>query len=101
MEVRLLGPTEVFCRGVPVSIGARLQRVVLAILALEEGRVVPAERLIEQLSSGSPPAKTTASLHATVAYLRRALEPGFARRWALVLALMDGDVGRVRALVTL
>ncbi|MGK5114486.1 MULTISPECIES: BTAD domain-containing putative transcriptional regulator [unclassified Geodermatophilus] len=76
MEVRVLGPLEVRRDGVPVTLGARLQRALLTVLVLEGGRVVPADRLAELLWRGAPPPKTSASLHTTVAHLRRALEPG-------------------------
>ncbi len=66
----------------PVPIGARLQRAALAVLVVEAGRLVPADRLADLLWRGSPPPKVAASLHTTVAHLRRALEPGRAPRSA-------------------
>jgi DNA-binding SARP family transcriptional activator len=47
---------------------------VLAVLALELGQVVPAERVVELLWGEHAP-KATSSLHAYISNLRRALEP--------------------------
>ena len=43
MELLLLGPVELRVGGQPVALGARQQRAVLAMLALEAGRVVSAD----------------------------------------------------------
>ncbi|MGY1669979.1 BTAD domain-containing putative transcriptional regulator [Geodermatophilus sp. SYSU D00710] len=80
LRIGLLGPLEVRRDGVPVPVGARLQRAALAVLALEAGRLVPADRLADLLWHGSPPPKVTASLHSTIALLRRTLDPGRAPR---------------------
>jgi DNA-binding SARP family transcriptional activator len=52
--------------------GARA-RAVLAVLVLDAGRVVPADRLIDLLWSDEPPNSARNSLHVRVAGLRRAL----------------------------
>ncbi|MFG6191609.1 BTAD domain-containing putative transcriptional regulator [Nonomuraea sp. JJY05] len=76
MEFRLFGPLEVDDGdGNRLDLGTRKQRAVLARLALEPGRVVPLDRLIEELWSGEAPAKATATLQAYVSHLRRVLEP--------------------------
>ena len=49
MDVRLLGPLEVRLEDGPVGLGPRKQRAVLAMLALEPGRTVSADRLAEGL----------------------------------------------------
>ena len=49
MDVRLLGPLEVRLGDGPVELGPRKQRAVLAMLALEPGRTVSADRLAEGL----------------------------------------------------
>ena len=54
-EVRLLGPVQAVRAGREVPLGGPRQRAVLALLVLEAGRVVLAERLIEELWRGSPP----------------------------------------------
>ncbi|MET9242375.1 BTAD domain-containing putative transcriptional regulator [Nonomuraea sp. NPDC003709] len=76
MEFRLFGPLEVDDGdGNRIDLGTRKQRAVLARLALEPGRVVPLDRLIEELWAGEAPAKATATLQAYVSHLRRVLEP--------------------------
>ncbi|WP_433430767.1 BTAD domain-containing putative transcriptional regulator [Nonomuraea sp. CA-141351] len=76
MEFRLFGPLEVDDdEGNRLDLGTRKQRAVLARLGLEPGRVVPLDRLIEELWAGEAPAKATATLQAYVSHLRRVLEP--------------------------
>ncbi|MGY1810688.1 BTAD domain-containing putative transcriptional regulator [Blastococcus sp. SYSU D00669] len=80
MEVRVLGPVEARRDGVPVHLNARMNRALLAILVLERGGVVAADRLVDLLWDGTPPPKATAALHTKVAHLRRALQPDRAPR---------------------
>jgi predicted ATPase/DNA-binding SARP family transcriptional activator/tetratricopeptide (TPR) repeat protein len=75
MEIRLLGPLEVHSRGRAVEVAGRRLRLLLAVLALQPGQVVAAERLIELLwAEASPPADPVNALQALVSRLRRALE---------------------------
>jgi DNA-binding SARP family transcriptional activator len=73
VEFRLLGPVEVELAGSPVTGLRRHERLLLAALLLEPGRVVPAGRLIRLLWDTSPPARARAVLHTYVSRLRRAL----------------------------
>jgi DNA-binding SARP family transcriptional activator len=73
-DYRILGRFEVLGADGPVDLGPPKQRAVLAVLLLEAGRVVAAERLVELLWGDAP--KALASLQAYVSNLRRALEPG-------------------------
>ncbi|MEV0387022.1 BTAD domain-containing putative transcriptional regulator [Nonomuraea sp. NPDC050643] len=77
LEFRLFGPLEVTAgeRGV-LDLGTRKQRALVAMLALEPGRVVSLDRLIEELWAGEPPAGATRTLQAYIAPLRKTLEPG-------------------------
>ncbi|WP_189241490.1 BTAD domain-containing putative transcriptional regulator [Planobispora rosea] len=76
MEIRLFGPVEVVdAEGRAVDLGTRKQRAVLAMLALEPGRVVSLDRLIEELWAGEAPSSATGTLQAYISNLRRALEP--------------------------
>ena len=77
LEFRLFGPLEVIDgqRGV-LDLGTRKQRALVAMLALEPGRVVSLDRLIEELWAGEPPAGATRTLQAYIAHLRKILEPG-------------------------
>ncbi len=74
-EVRLLGPVQAVRAGGEVPLGGPRQRAVLALLVVEAGRVVPAERLIEELWRGSPPAGAAITLRSYVSRLRSALAP--------------------------
>lgn len=73
MEFRLLGATEVTDGGRPVDLPSGRARALLTILALRCGHPVPAERLIDELWSGSPPPTATTVVHGLVSKLRRAL----------------------------
>lgn len=75
LSVRLLGPVEVDRDGSPVDLGGPQQRAVLAHLALEVGRVVPVERLVDRLWGEEPPRTPLGTLQSYVSRLRRALEP--------------------------
>jgi DNA-binding SARP family transcriptional activator len=73
MEYSVLGPLEVRSDGQTIPIGSAKQRAVLAVLALEAGRVVPVERLIDELWGDSPPATATTALQVYVSKLRKTL----------------------------
>ncbi|GIF26075.1 DNA-binding SARP family transcriptional activator [Actinoplanes tereljensis] len=81
IEVCVLGPVEVRApeAGTP---GGYQQQAVLAILVAAGGRVVPADRIVDQVWGGDPPASATATLQAYISRLRRLLEPDRAPRTA-------------------
>src|SRR6266536_2527604 len=82
MEIRLLGPLEVRSQGRAVDVAGRRLRSLLAVLALQPGQVVAAERLIDLLwEEASPPADPTNALQALVSRLRRALEAASSGEW--------------------
>jgi DNA-binding SARP family transcriptional activator len=86
----VLGAFRVDRDGQAIPLGPRLQRTLLAILVMEAGRVVPADRLVDLLWRDEPPGAATASLQAYVSQLRRLLEPGRpARAPAQVLVTQD------------
>ncbi|GAA3100876.1 hypothetical protein GCM10020001_017170 [Nonomuraea salmonea] len=77
LEFRLFGPLEVTGGDrIVLDLGTRKQRALVAMLALEPGRVVSLDRLIDELWAGEPPAGATRTLQAYIAHLRRVLEPG-------------------------
>lgn len=76
LQFRLFGAVEVAdAAGRPLDLGTRKQRALIAMLALEPGRVVSLDRLIDELWSGEPPAQATRTMQAYVAHLRKVLEP--------------------------
>jgi DNA-binding SARP family transcriptional activator len=91
VEYALLGPLEVRSDGQTIAVGRGKQRALIAVLALNAGRVVPAERLIDELWGEEPPATASTALQVYVSRLRKSLgesaietrEPGY---------LVEGDV---------
>lgn len=75
LSVQLLGPVEVFRDAASVDLGGPQQRAVLAHLALDVGRVISAERLIDRLWSDEPPRTPLGTLQSYVSRLRGAIEP--------------------------
>jgi predicted ATPase/DNA-binding SARP family transcriptional activator len=70
---QVLGPLAVERGGVEVRLGGPRQRLVLACLIVEAGRVVPAERLVDQVWGDDAPATGTGPLRTYVSQLRRLL----------------------------
>jgi YVTN family beta-propeller protein len=70
---RILGPLEVWRDGAAVDVGARKQRALLALLLLHANRVVPTQRLIDELWGDAPPETARSALQVYVAGLRKAL----------------------------
>lgn len=77
MRFGILGPVEVRASdGAPVSVGGPRVRSLLALLLLDAGRVVTAERLIDGLYGEEPPAGAANALQSQVSRLRRGLGAG-------------------------
>ena len=72
MELRLLGPVELWVGGMPVSVGPAKQRCVLAVLALEANHVVPVETVVDRVWDQAPPQAARGLVQTYVARLRRA-----------------------------
>src|SRR5947209_15027482 len=89
VEVRLLGPVEMAVDGKAVDLSAK-ERALVVALALEAGRVVSVDRLIEALWDGAEPDTANVSVRVHVSRVRRRLaeagaegriatrEPGYA-----------------------
>jgi predicted ATPase/DNA-binding SARP family transcriptional activator len=98
-EVRLLGPVQVVRSGREVGLGGPRPRAVLALLALQAGRVVAAGRLVEEAWRGSPPPGAAKTLRSYVSRLRPLLAPDAAlvsRGGGYVLSLEPAVVDAVR-----
>ena len=82
VEVRLLGPVEVLASGRVVEPGPVQQRTVLAALAVDAGRLVPLEVLIDRVWGDAPPPSVRSGIYSHMARLRRMLVPagGLLRR---------------------
>jgi DNA-binding SARP family transcriptional activator len=102
MEIRLLGPVEVWSAGRPLDAGGPRQRGVLAALASEANRTLPMETLIDRVWDGRPPAHARHTLQAYVARLRKII--GSARltcrvgAYTLTVGPDDVDVLRLQRL---
>ncbi|MEV6828608.1 BTAD domain-containing putative transcriptional regulator [Amycolatopsis sp. NPDC051102] len=77
MQFAILGPVEARrADGTPVALGGPQLRGLLALLALDAGRVVSAERLIDGLHGEHPPEGAAEALQSQVSRLRRRLRDG-------------------------
>ncbi|MEV4119313.1 BTAD domain-containing putative transcriptional regulator [Micromonospora sp. NPDC049645] len=74
MRFRILGPTQVvLADGREVPVGGPRLRALLALLLLDAGRVVSAERLIDGVYGERPPRGAANALQSQVSRLRQAL----------------------------
>ncbi|HET7571644.1 MAG TPA: BTAD domain-containing putative transcriptional regulator [Gaiellaceae bacterium] len=72
-RILLLGPLEAPREGGGAALGGGKQRAALALLALEPGRVVSADALVEELWGADPPPTAATALQGHVSRLRRIL----------------------------
>ncbi|GLZ13224.1 SARP family transcriptional regulator [Actinomadura sp. NBRC 104425] len=80
MRIGILGPLEVVADGRPVEIGGARLRALLIRLALEAGRMVPADRLIDDLWEDDAPHGAPNALQSLVSRLRAAFQEAGAGR---------------------
>ena len=102
LEVRLLGPLEVSLDREDVAVGGPKPRALLAVLALDAGRVVSVDHLVESLWPGEPPETAAHAVQVYVSQLRKSLGNVLATRTpGYVLELEPGriDIHRFTQLV--
>lgn len=109
MEFRVLGPVEIRAAGRVLPAGRARRRSLLAVLLLEAGRAVPADRLIERAWDERPSAAARNTLYAYIARLRAAMASA-GERGSSLTRQQDGyllragrdslDLFRFRALVS-
>jgi DNA-binding SARP family transcriptional activator len=73
LHIRLLGAFEVSRSGEPVDLAGQKQRAVLAILALNAGRVVSIDSFVDRLWGEHPPKTAVTSLQNFISQLRKVL----------------------------
>jgi DNA-binding SARP family transcriptional activator len=73
VEYLLLGPLEVRDGARRAPLGGVRQRSVLALLLLDANRVVPADRIVDELWGEAPPATAATAVQVYVSRLRKAL----------------------------
>ncbi len=71
MQVRLFGELEALAGGVPVPVRGAKQRALLALLALQRGQPVSADRLVDVLWGDGQAANPANALQAQIGQLRR------------------------------
>jgi DNA-binding SARP family transcriptional activator/tetratricopeptide (TPR) repeat protein len=103
LNFRVLGPVEIAAGDQIVNAGHARQRAVLAVLLLDAGRVVPAERLIDRVWGEDPPASVRKTLYGYAARLRAVIagagEDGvglFRRQGGYVLQAGPGQLDLLR-----
>ncbi|WP_394613204.1 BTAD domain-containing putative transcriptional regulator [Lentzea sp. JNUCC 0626] len=80
MRFRLLGAVEADVDGRPVPLGGPKPKTLLALLAINTGRVLSADHLVDAVWGDEPPETARASLYTYVSALRRALGDVIDRR---------------------
>ncbi|MFI6599873.1 BTAD domain-containing putative transcriptional regulator [Nonomuraea sp. NPDC050536] len=75
MRFGVLGSVELWRGDTRVEVGTPRNRAVLARLLLSRGKVIPLDRLIDDLWQGEAPPQALSSLRTFVCQLRRVLEP--------------------------
>jgi DNA-binding SARP family transcriptional activator len=73
MELRILGPPEVWERGAPVELRQQRHRALLAALLLRAGEIVSVDQLLDDLWGERPPPAAKGSLQNAVSALRKLL----------------------------
>ncbi|HKS99275.1 MAG TPA: AfsR/SARP family transcriptional regulator, partial [Rugosimonospora sp.] len=77
MRIRLLGPLDVVVDGVPRPVPGLRRRAILAVLALNRGKVVGTDQLIDAVWDGAAPATVGNTLQRNMSHLRQLLgDPG-------------------------
>jgi DNA-binding SARP family transcriptional activator len=101
LDIRLLGPVEVLLDGRQLELGAKKQRAVFAMLALDANRPVSPDRIIEGLWEHEPPASAPKLIQQYVSGLRKALRDSdveivtHGRGYGLRCGPADVDVARL------
>ena len=105
VRFNVLGVLEAWRDGGRITIPAGRQRQLLCLLMIERGAVVSADRVIDELWEGAPPATAVKAVHVSVSSIRRALGPDRAlletheRGYRLALPPGSLDIDRFAELV--
>src|SRR5262245_1253403 len=74
MEFRLFGEVQLWVAGQPLDVGTPRQRAVLAALAVDAGRPVPIETLIDRVWGDDPPVEARNVLYSHLSRIRQLLK---------------------------
>jgi DNA-binding SARP family transcriptional activator/tetratricopeptide (TPR) repeat protein len=97
MDFQLLGPLALMDGERELRVGGPRERVVLAMLLLERGRLVPTDRLVDALWGDAPPESARGQVHICISALRGRLAAAGGRsaietrRPGYVLRIGDGS----------
>ncbi|MEO3810289.1 BTAD domain-containing putative transcriptional regulator [Sphaerisporangium sp. B11E5] len=107
MEFRILGPLEVLAQSGRLDVGGLRQRITLALLLLDAGRVVTVERLVDAIYGEVLPPTSKAQVQICISALRRLFtahgRPGLivTHPRGYILEVADEDTLDVRRFETL
>lgn len=73
MDIRVLGPVELWSAEGMVALGPARQRLLLAVLAADAGRLVTVDTVIDRIWGEQPPERARETLYVHIARLRRVL----------------------------
>ncbi|HYQ68758.1 MAG TPA: BTAD domain-containing putative transcriptional regulator [Actinophytocola sp.] len=97
MRLRILGSVQIWDGAVWSPVRARQQRVLLALLLAEAGRVVTTDRLVDEIWADRPPRTAVGAVHNNVMKLRRVLGARLVTRGnGYELRLDDDDLDATR-----
>jgi DNA-binding SARP family transcriptional activator len=100
MRINVLGPIEVVADGGVVPLTGHGQRALLAALAFDQGKIVPADELIGILWGENPPASARTKIQSHVSALRRAIGYGVRDADSPLLTIPPGYLLSERAVET-
>ena len=100
MRINVLGPIEVIAEEGAVPLTGHGQRALLAALAFDQGKIVPADELIEIIWGESPPASARTKIQSHVSALRRAIGCGVRDADSPLLTIPPGYLLSERAVKT-
>src|ERR687887_1636224 len=104
LEYSVLGGVQALRDGEALRLGGPRQRALLALLLIADGKPVPADRLIDELWHGEPPAGAAGTIQSYVSRLRSVLAVdavivGSAAGYSLEVADESVDARRFERLV--
>jgi DNA-binding SARP family transcriptional activator/tetratricopeptide (TPR) repeat protein len=94
--LQLLGPIAARRAGTAVELGHARQRAVLAVLALEPGKLVNRSTIIDAVWHDDPPRSAANLIQTYVSRLRRVLSPGRPTSYSAPLLASEGQSYRLR-----
>src|SRR3954470_23239137 len=80
LRVDLLGPVRAAVDQRGIEVGPPHQQALLTVLTIRANQVVTRDELVDAIWGSQPPATAANAVHTYVAAIRRACEPGRARR---------------------